>query len=151
MQVILSDLVSPRERGRYAGYLGAVFGVGTVAGPLIGGVVTDSLGWRWCFYIGIPFAVAAFIILQRTLHLPRRRREAKIDYVGATLIAGGVSSLLIWVSLAGQQYDWVSWQTLALVARRPRPAAPPRSSSSAGCPSRSSRCACSPSAPSCSR
>ena len=105
VQVILSDLVSPRERGRYAGYLGAVFGVGTVAGPLIGGVVTDGLGWRWCFYIGVPFALAAFIVLQRTLHLPRRRREAKIDYLGATLIAGGVSALLIWVSLAGQQYD----------------------------------------------
>ena len=116
VQVILSDLVSPRERGRYAGYLGAVFGLGTVAGPLIGGVVTDGLGWRWCFYIGVPFAIAAFVVLQRTLHLPRRRREAKIDYLGATLIAGGVSALLIWVSLAGQQYDWVSWQTAALVA-----------------------------------
>src|SRR4051794_41574792 len=115
VQVILSDLVSPRERGRYAGYLGAVFGLGTVAGPLIGGVVTDGLGWRWCFYIGVPFAVAAFIVLQRTLHLPRRRRQARIDYAGATLIAGGVSSLLIWVSLAGQQYDWVSWQTAVLV------------------------------------
>jgi MFS family permease len=92
-----------------------VFGVGTVAGPLIGGVVTDSLGWRWCFYIGVPFAVAAFIVLQRTLHLPRRRRQAKIDYAGATLIAGGVSALLIWVSLAGQQFDWLSWQTAALV------------------------------------
>ena len=77
VQVILSDLVSPRERGRYAGYLGAVFGVGTVAGPLIGGVVTDSLGWRWCFYIGVPFALAAFVVLQRTLHLPRRRREVE--------------------------------------------------------------------------
>jgi EmrB/QacA subfamily drug resistance transporter len=115
VQVILSDLVSPRERGRYAGYLGAVFGVGTVAGPLIGGVVTDSLGWRWCFYIGVPFAVAAFVLLQKTLHLPRRRKQARIDYLGATLVAGGVSALLIWVSLAGQQYDWVSWQTAVLV------------------------------------
>ena len=150
MQVILSDLVSPRERGRYAGYLGAVFGLGTVAGPLIGGVVTDSLGWRWCFYIGVPFAIAAFIVLQRTLHLPRRRREAKIDYVGATLIAGGVSSLLIWVSLAGQQYDWVSWQTRVLVALGAGPHASARSSSSAACPSRWSRCGCSPTAPSCS-
>ena len=115
VQVILSDLVSPRERGRYAGYLGAVFGVGTVAGPLLGGVVTDCLGWRWCFYIGVPFALAAFVVLQRTLHLPRRRREVQIDYAGATLIAGGVSALLIWVSLAGQQYDWVSWQTAAVL------------------------------------
>jgi EmrB/QacA subfamily drug resistance transporter len=115
VQVILSDLVSPRERGRYSGYLGAVFGIGTVAGPLIGGVVTDGLGWRWCFYVGVPFAIAAFVVLQMTLHLPRRRREVRLDFPGALLIAGGVSSLLIWVSLAGQQYDWASWQTAALV------------------------------------
>jgi EmrB/QacA subfamily drug resistance transporter len=115
VQVILSDLVSPRERGRYAGYLGAVFGVGTVAGPLLGGVITDSLSWRWCFYVGVPFALAALVVLQRTLHLPRRRREVKMDYPGIVLISGGVSSLLIWVSLAGQQYAWVSWQTAALV------------------------------------
>jgi EmrB/QacA subfamily drug resistance transporter len=116
VQVIFSDLVSPRERGRYTGYLGAVFGLGTVAGPLIGGVLTDGLGWRWCFYIGVPFALAAFVVLQRTLHLPRRRASVRIDYAGATLIAGGVSALLIWVSLAGQNFDWISWQTAALVA-----------------------------------
>src|SRR3954469_14897849 len=116
VQIILSDLVSPRERGRYSGYLGAVFGVGTVVGPLLGGVVTDALSWRWCFYVGAPFAVAAFVVLQRTLHLPRRRREVSIDYAGALLIGGGVSSLLIWVSLAGQQFDWVSWQSAGLVA-----------------------------------
>ena len=117
VQVILADLVSPRERGRYAGYLGAVFGVGTVIGPLLGGIVTDSFGWRWCFYIGVPFAIAAFVVLQRTLHLPRKgRRDVSIDYLGATLIAGGVASLLIWVSLAGQQFDWGSWQTARLVA-----------------------------------
>ena len=116
VQVVLSDLVSPRERGRYAGYLGAVFGVGTVAGPLLGGVITDSLSWRWCFYVGVPFALAALVVLQRTLHLPRRRREVKMDYPGIVLISAGVSSLLIWVSLAGAQFDWVSWQTLLLVA-----------------------------------
>ena len=116
VQVILSDLVSPRERGRYSGYLGAVFGLGTVAGPLLGGLVTDTLGWRWCFYIGVPFGIAAFVVLQRTLHLPRRRREAHIDVPGALLIAGGVSSLLIWVSLAGENFDWASWQTAVLVS-----------------------------------
>lgn len=115
VQVILSDLVSPRERGRYAGYLGAVFGAGTVVGPLLGGFITDALGWRWCFYICLPFAIIALIVLQRTLHLPRRRREVSIDYAGATLIAGGVSCLLIWVSLAGQQFDWLSAQTAVLV------------------------------------
>ncbi|MBJ7330877.1 MAG: MFS transporter [Solirubrobacteraceae bacterium] len=117
VQVILADLVSPRERGRYAGYLGAVFGVGTVAGPLLGGVITDSVGWRWCFYVGVPFAIASFIVLQRTLHLPEKaRRRVHLDYAGAALIAGGVSSILIWVSLAGHQFAWGSWQTAALVA-----------------------------------
>jgi EmrB/QacA subfamily drug resistance transporter len=117
VQVILADLVSPRERGRYAGYLGAVFGLGTVVGPLIGGVLTDGLGWRWCFYVGVPFAIAAFVVLQRTLHLPPRpRRRVYLDFPGALLVSGGVASLLIWVSLAGAQFDWVSWQTLLLVA-----------------------------------
>ncbi len=89
VQVILADLVSPRQRGRYAGYLGAVFGVGTVAGPLIGGVMTDAFGWRSCFYVGVPFAIAALITLQRTLHLPARpKRRVSIDFVGAVLIGG---------------------------------------------------------------
>lgn len=116
VQVILSDLVSPRERGRYSGYLGAVFGVGTVAGPLLGGVITDSVGWRWCFYVGVPFALASFVVLQRTLHLPQRRKPVRLDLAGAALIAGGVSSILVWVSLAGHQFAWGSWQTAALVA-----------------------------------
>jgi EmrB/QacA subfamily drug resistance transporter len=115
-QVVLSDLVSPRERGRYMGYLGAVMAVGMVAGPLLGGIITDGFGWRWCFYVGVPFAVAAIIVLQRTLHLPRRRREARIDYAGAVLISAGVSSLLIWISFAGNNFDWLSWQTAAMLA-----------------------------------
>jgi EmrB/QacA subfamily drug resistance transporter len=116
VQVILSDLVSPRERGRYMGLLGATMAVGTVAGPLIGGVLTDSaLGWRSCFYVGVPIAVAAIVVLQKTLHLPRRRREVRIDYAGAVLLSAGVSSLLIWVSFAGHQFDWLSWETAAMV------------------------------------
>lgn len=114
-QVVLSDLVSPRERGRYMGYLGAVMAVGMVAGPLIGGVLTDAVGWRWCFYVGVPFGVAALILLQRTLNLPKRRREARIDWPGVVLISGGVSTLLIWVSFAGHQFDWASWQTAVMV------------------------------------
>lgn len=115
VQVILADLVSPRERGRYAGYLGAVFGVGTVAGPLLGGFITDGIGWRWCFYVPVPLAVGALIVLQRTLDLPRRRRPVRMDYPGIVLIAGGVSALLVWVSLAGTEYAWLSWQTAVLV------------------------------------
>jgi EmrB/QacA subfamily drug resistance transporter len=116
--VVIADIISPRERGRYMGYMGAVMGLSTVSGPLLGGVITDTswLGWRWCFYVGVPFAAVAVVLLQKTLHLPPRpKREVKIDYLGATLITAGVSSLLIWVSLAGQNFAWASWQTAAMV------------------------------------
>lgn len=116
-QVIMADLISPRDRGRYSGYLGAVMAVGMVGGPLLGGVVTDSaLGWRWNFYVGIPFAVAALLLLQRTLNLPaKEKRKVSIDYLGAALIAAGVSTLLIWVSMAGQEFGWASAWTALLV------------------------------------
>lgn len=115
-QIVMAAMISPRERGRYSGYLGAVFAVGTVGGPLLGGVITDTdwLGWRWCFYVGVPFAVIALIVLQRTLHLPVVRREVKVDWLGAFLISGAVSLLLIWVTQAGTSYDWISWQTWAM-------------------------------------
>jgi EmrB/QacA subfamily drug resistance transporter len=110
VQVVIASMVTPRERGRYSGYIGAVFALATVSGPLIGGVIVDApgLGWRWCFGVGIPVAVLAFVVLQKTLHLPTIRREVHIDYAGAALIAGGVSLLLTWVSLAGSSFDWVS-------------------------------------------
>lgn len=116
-QVIMADLISPRDRGRYSGYLGAVMAVGMVGGPLLGGLITDSaLGWRWNFYVGVPFAVLALVVLHRTLHLPpRRRREVSVDYLGAALIAAGVSMLLIWISLAGHMFAWASPWTALLV------------------------------------
>ncbi|MFF1280292.1 MFS transporter [Streptomyces sp. NPDC058299] len=116
-QIVMAAMISPRERGRYSGYLGATFAVATVGGPLLGGVITDTswLGWRWCFYVGVPFAVIALIVLQKTLHLPVVKRDVKVDWGGATLIAAAVSLLLIWVTFAGDKYDWVSWQTYAMV------------------------------------
>ncbi|MGW6978064.1 MDR family MFS transporter [Streptomyces sp. NPDC054932] len=115
-QIVMAAMISPRERGRYSGYLGAVFAVATVGGPLLGGVITDTewLGWRWCFYVGVPFAIIALIVLQRTLHLPVVRRDVKVDWLGAFLISGAVSLLLIWVTQAGDSYEWVSWQTWAM-------------------------------------
>ncbi|WSP99504.1 MFS transporter [Streptomyces sp. NBC_01232] len=115
-QIVMAAMISPRERGRYSGYLGAVFAVATVGGPLLGGVITDTewLGWRWCFYVGVPFAVIALIVLQRTLHLPVVRRDVKVDWLGAFLISGAVSLLLIWVTQAGDSYEWISWQTWAM-------------------------------------
>ncbi|MEU1399303.1 MDR family MFS transporter [Micromonospora zamorensis] len=116
-QVIMATMIAPRERGRYSGYLGAVMAVGTIGGPLIGGVIVDTswLGWRWCFYVGVPFAIAALVVLQKTLHLPVIKRKAQIDWWGATLITAAVSVLLIWVSLAGGQFAWASWQSAVMV------------------------------------
>ncbi|WP_309136406.1 MDR family MFS transporter [Nocardioides campestrisoli] len=116
VQVVIAGMVSPRERGRYAGYIGSVFALSTVSGPLIGGVLVDTLGWRWCFFVGLPVALAAFVVLQKTLKLPRQpRREVHVDYLGATVIMAGVSLLLIWVSLAGSQFAWTSETSAALV------------------------------------
>ena len=117
VQVVIASMVTPRERGRYSGYIGAVFALATVSGPLIGGVIVDApgLGWRWCFGVGIPVAVIAFVVLQKTLHLPTIRREVHIDYAGAILIAAGVSLLLSWVSLAGSSFAWASTTSGLLV------------------------------------
>ncbi|MER7838481.1 MFS transporter [Streptomyces sp. NPDC096040] len=116
-QIVMAAMISPRERGRYSGYLGATFAVATVGGPLLGGVITDTswLGWRWCFYVGVPFAVIALIVLQKTLHLPVLKREVKVDWAGAFFVAAAVSLLLVWVTFAGDKYDWISWQTYAMV------------------------------------
>src|SRR4051812_4794269 len=117
VQVVIASIVSPRERGRYSGYIGAVFALATVSGPLIGGLIVDSAwGWRGCFFVGLPVAALAFAVLQKTLHVPTIRREVSIDYLGAVLISGGVSTLLIWVSLAGHNFDWASVTTAGLVA-----------------------------------
>ncbi|WP_432198525.1 MFS transporter [Streptomyces sp. bgisy027] len=115
-QIILAAMISPRERGRYNGYLGATFATAMVGGPLIGGVITDTdwLGWRWCFYVGVPFAVIALIVLQRTLHLPVVKRKVKVDWAGAFFITAAVCLLLVWVTFAGDKYDWLSWQTGAM-------------------------------------
>ncbi|MFP8882846.1 MFS transporter [Streptomyces mangrovi] len=115
-QVVMAAVIPPRRLGKYAGVFGAVFAVGTVAGPLIGGVLVDTswLGWRWCFFIGVPFALLAIVLLQRTLRLPTVRREVRIDFLGAFLIVAGVCALLVWTSLAGNRFDWLSWQTAVL-------------------------------------
>ncbi|MBB4961952.1 MDR family MFS transporter [Micromonospora polyrhachis] len=117
VQVAIAAMISPRERGRYNGLLGGVMAVATVGGPLLGGLIVDSwLGWRWCFFIGVPVSIIALVVLQKTLHLATvRRANVKIDFLGAALIAAGVSILLIWVSFVGSSFAWLSWQTAAMV------------------------------------
>jgi len=116
-QIVMATMIAPRERGRYSGYLGATFAVATVGGPLLGGVITDTdwLGWRWCFYVGVPFALVALVVLQKTLHLPVVKRDnVKIDWGGAFLSTAAVCLLLLWVTFAGDKYEWNSWQTYAM-------------------------------------
>jgi EmrB/QacA subfamily drug resistance transporter len=117
VQVVIAAMISPKERGRYNGYLGGVMAVATVGGPLLGGLIADTswLGWRWCFFVAVPFTLVAFALLHKTLHVTTvRRTDVKIDYLGATLIAAGVSVLLIWVTFVGNSFDWLSWQTAAM-------------------------------------
>lgn len=115
-QVIMADIISPRERGRYMGLFGAVMAVATVGGPLLGGWITDVANWRWNFFVALPFAVAALIILQKTLHISTARtRKVSIDYVGIVLLSAAVSLILIWITNAGSTFDWWSTETVLMV------------------------------------
>ncbi len=115
-QIIMADIISPRERGRYMGLFGAVMALGTIGGPLLGGFITEGIGWRWNFYVAIPFAIAALIILQRTLHIaPRAKKKARIDYLGIVLLSSAVSLVLIWITNAGDAYDWWSVATVLML------------------------------------
>jgi EmrB/QacA subfamily drug resistance transporter len=117
-QAIIGSMIPPRDRGKYSGYMGGVMAVGTAGGPLLGGFIVDSpLGWRWTFFVCVPLAVVALILLQVTLKIQHVKRPAKIDWLGSILLTSGVSLLLIWVSFAGNPdyYDWWSWQSVAMV------------------------------------
>ncbi len=116
---IVGDIVPPSERGRYQGYFGAVFGVSSVAGPLIGGFLVESISWRWIFYINLPIGAAALVVTSIVLKDRGERRQHAIDYFGALLLVAGVSALLLVTTLGGSPsgygYPWGSWQIITMI------------------------------------
>jgi EmrB/QacA subfamily drug resistance transporter len=113
-QTIIGDVVSPRERGRYMGLFGAVFAVTSVAGPLLGGFFTENLSWRWVFYINLPIGFVALAVIAAVLHLPKRRTEHAVDYLGTALLSGAVTSIILLTTWGGTTYPWGSLPVLLL-------------------------------------
>ena len=115
---IIGDVVPPAQRGKYQGYFGAVFGLASVAGPLVGGFLVEQISWRWIFYINLPIGALALFVTSIVLKDGAQRREHQIDYVGALLLLAGVSALLLTTTLGGspQGFPWGSWQIITLLA-----------------------------------
>jgi len=113
---VVGDIIPPRDRGRYQGLFGAVFGVSTVIGPLLGGFFVDNLSWRWIFYVNLPIGIAAFVVIGVVFHARRTQGRPSIDYLGAVVLAGALTSIVLFTSLGGTTYDWGSAPIVAMMA-----------------------------------
>src|SRR6185312_1018117 len=116
-QAVIADVISPRERGRYQGYLSGMWATASVGGPVLGGFFVDYLSWRWVFWINLPVGIAAFILCRRALaRLASPRQRRRIDYLGATLLTAGVADLLLVASWGGTTFAWTSATLIGLMA-----------------------------------
>gem|GEM_PF-49582 len=113
-QTIIGDIIPPRQRGKYQGVMGAVFGVTSVAGPLAGGFITDHLGWRWLFFVTLPLGVAAFIVIFAFLHLKHERRDAKVDVFGIITLTAALVTILLATTWGGTTYPWDSMTIIGM-------------------------------------
>jgi EmrB/QacA subfamily drug resistance transporter len=114
-QASIADVVSPRERGRYQGYFGALFGLSSIAGPMLGGFFTDHLSWRWVFYINLPLGILALFVTSAVLPAGRRRAGVSIDYLGAAVLTAAITCIVLFTTWGGTQYDWGSAPIIGLI------------------------------------
>ncbi|MFD9069597.1 MDR family MFS transporter [Streptomyces lasiicapitis] len=115
VMAIIGELVPPRERGKYMGMMTGVMAVAMIGGPLVGGTLTDHLGWRWAFYINLPLGIVAFFMVSAVLHLPKKRAQGRIDYLGAALLTVGITSFVLVTTWGGTEYDWNSAVIMELI------------------------------------
>ncbi|GHF06975.1 MFS transporter [Streptomyces spiralis] len=116
VMAIIGDLIPPRERGKYQGMMAGVMALAMIGGPLVGGTITDNWGWRWAFYINLPLGAVALVAVSAVLHLPKKRAQARVDYLGAALLTLGISSIVLVTTWGGTEYAWTSARIMELIA-----------------------------------
>ncbi|MYS24927.1 DHA2 family efflux MFS transporter permease subunit [Streptomyces sp. SID4948] len=115
VMAVIGELIPPRERGKYQGLIAGVMAIAMIGGPLVGGSITDNWGWRWSFYINLPIGAVALAMITIVLHLPKKRGQGRIDYLGAGLLTVAITSLVLLTTWGGTQYAWGSGMIIGLL------------------------------------